>query len=117
MRTLTNPRFILCALAALANQLLQWQGYRIWPLHSHLDDLLALPLSLSLVLAAERLYFRNPAFVLPLRLVLLAWLFFSVVFELALPLLSRVYTPDAWDVLAYGLGAVLFQVSINRPLT
>ncbi|MCX2740537.1 hypothetical protein [Pontibacter anaerobius] len=103
-------------LLAAGNQLLELTGVYLWPLHTHLDDLLVLPLALTVALAAERLYFRNPYFVLPLYHTLLALLLFSVVFEGLLPLLHQKYTADPWDVLAYTTGAFIFQRWMNRPL-
>ncbi|WP_299758799.1 magnesium citrate secondary transporter [uncultured Pontibacter sp.] len=116
MQTFRNPVFILCLLLAVGNQALELSKVYIWPLHTHLDDLLALPLTLTVALAAERLYFKNPYFVLPKQYTLLALLLFSVVFEGLLPRLHNKYTADAWDVLAYMVGALIFQVWLNKPL-
>ncbi|WP_266203645.1 magnesium citrate secondary transporter [Pontibacter kalidii] len=116
MATFKQPLFIASFILAAANQALELAGIYIRPLHTHLDDLLALPLTLTIALAAERLYFRNPYFVLPLRYTLLALLLFSLVFEGLLPLLHRRYTADPWDVLAYLAGAFIFQGWMNKPL-
>ncbi|GHA64400.1 hypothetical protein [Pontibacter akesuensis] len=116
MRTLCQPLFLLCFILALANQLLELAGVYIWPLHTHLDDLLVLPLTLTIALAAERLYFDTPYFTLPLGYTLLALLLFCVVFEGVLPLLHTMYTADYWDILAYAAGALFFHTSINKPL-
>lgn len=97
---------------------------RHWPvralpatLNSHLADVLALPLLLSLTLSMmRRLYFRQPAFVLPGSWVVGTWLSVSLVFELLLPLLRpRTYTADWLDVVAYGLGGLVFWRWLNRP--
>ncbi|TPE45579.1 magnesium citrate secondary transporter [Pontibacter mangrovi] len=114
MANLRQPLFIILALLALGNQLLELFGIIIWPLHAHLDDLLVLPLTLALALTAERLYFQNPYFVLPWRYTLLALLLFSLVFEALLPLLHHRYTADALDVLAYAAGAVVFERWMNN---
>ncbi|AKD02838.1 hypothetical protein POKO110462_01005 [Pontibacter korlensis] len=116
MATLRQPLFLLFFILAIGNQLLELLGIYIWPLHTHLGDLLSLPLTLTIALAAERLYFQNPYFILPLRFTLLALLLFSVAFEGLLPLLHSRYTADPWDVLAYAAGAVIFQVWMNKPL-
>lgn len=115
MAILRHPVFLLCIVLALSNQLLELYGLYIWPLHTHLDDLLVLPITLSFALAAERLYFNDLCYVLPLRYTLVALLLFCVVFEALLPLLHSKYTADLWDVLAYTAGALLFQMSINKP--
>ncbi len=116
MQTLLHPVFILCLILACANQVLELNKVYIWPLHTHADDLLALPLTLTVALAAERAYFRNPCFTLPLHYTLLAVLLFSVVFEGLLPLLHTRYTADWWDIPAYAVGALVFQLTLNKPL-
>ncbi|GAB3194933.1 hypothetical protein GCM10027293_04280 [Pontibacter aydingkolensis] len=88
----------------------------IWPLHTHLDDLLCMPVILTLILAAERLYFRNPYFVLPRHYIVVSVLLFSIVFEGILPLLAAKYTADAWDIVAYVVGALIFHKNINRSM-
>lgn len=116
MSTFRQPLFIFFLILVAVNQALELSGVYIWPLHTHLDDLLVLPLALTIALGAERLYFKNPYFVLPLHYTLLALLLFSLVFEGLLPLLHSRYTADLWDVLAYAAGAVIFQVWMNKPL-
>ncbi len=81
-----------------------------------LDDLLCLPLVLALALALHRrLRLGDDAFVLPVAQVAVAWVFITLVFEVALPVLDAAYVADPRDGLAYAAGAVLFQVGINRP--
>lgn len=41
-------------------------------------------------------------------MILLAWLLFSIVFELILPEYSLVYTKDYIDIFYYGLGGIIF---------
>lgn len=106
---------MFCLLFFGANQLLELNKVYIWPLHTHLDDLLALPIILTVALAVERAYFRAPRFILPLRFSLLALLLFSVVFELVLPLFSPKHTADALDVVAYAIGGAVFHKVLNRP--
>ena len=115
MNILRHPFFLLSVLLFCLNQVLEQLQLYIWPLHTHLDDLLCLPVVLTLILASERLYFQNPYFVLPRAYTISAVLLFSLVFELLLPVLHVKYTSDIWDVIAYGVGALLFQTIINRP--
>ncbi|WP_162428073.1 magnesium citrate secondary transporter [Pontibacter pudoricolor] len=114
MRTFAHPVFIACLTLFCLNQLLEWQHVYIAPLHSYLDDVLCMPVVLTVALAAERVYFGNYSFVLPLYYSLWAVLLFSIFFELLLPRLSDLYTADVWDVLCYSCGAVLFHFSINK---
>ncbi|RIJ37664.1 magnesium citrate secondary transporter [Pontibacter oryzae] len=116
MKTIRQPYFLLCLALFMLNQLLEWQQLYIRPLYSYLDDLLCLPLSLTIVLAAERAYFLNPAFILPKSHILLAIFLFSIVFELVLPFCSLAYTADFLDVVAYGFGGILYAVLLNNPL-
>jgi len=106
---------MLCCILALANQLLERSGVYIRPLHAYLDDVLVMPLVLTIALAVERAYFSNPRFVLPRHYVWLALLLFSVVFEVILPPFSTAYTADVFDVGAYALGGLAFQYILNKP--
>ena len=114
MKALQHPLFIASMLLFCLNQVLEQAEVYIWPLYTHLDDLLCLPVTLSIALAAERVYFQNPFFVLPRHYLLIAVLLFSLVFEGLLPLFAAKYTADVWDVVAYAAGATIFQVGINK---
>ncbi|WP_439880871.1 magnesium citrate secondary transporter [Pontibacter sp. MBLB2868] len=115
MKALFHPVFLLCLFVFGLNQLLEHAQVFIKPLHTHLDDLLCLPIILTIILAAERAYFQNPYFRLPWHYTLLALLSFTVVFEVILPAFSDRYTADALDIIAYSLGAVIFNSTINQP--
>lgn len=116
MRTFAHPVFIVCLLLFCLNQLLEWQQIYIALLPAYLDDALCMPLVLTIALAAERGYFGNYSLVLPLKYSVWAVLLFGIYFELLLPLISPVYTSDALDVLFYSIGAIVFQLTINKPL-
>ena len=113
MKTLKHPLFIISIILFGLNQLAEQAELFIWPLHTHLDDLLCLPISLSIILAAERLYFSDQKLTLPKRHLILAVVLFSLIFEGVLPLFSERYTMDAWDIVAYTLGAWIFHKTIN----
>ncbi|MDX5481587.1 MAG: hypothetical protein LPK07_07870 [Hymenobacteraceae bacterium] len=112
---LRHPFFLICLVLFCLNQLLELQQLYIWPLYAYLDDLLCLPITLTMALAGERAYFRSPAFTLPKRYILLAFLLFTVVFEGILPLFSARYTADVLDIAAYALGGYAFQYILNKP--
>jgi hypothetical protein len=117
MRTLRHPIFLVSVLLFLINQALEQAGVFIPLLFSYLDDLLAMPIVLTIILAAERIYFRNNSFVLPLGWVIGAVVAFSIFFELMLPPFFQKHTADWLDVVAYSVGAVVFHFTINKPLS
>ena len=47
--------------------------------------------------------------------VIIGLVYFSVVFEIALPLISITYTADPLDVLCYAIGAAVFLTFMNKP--
>jgi hypothetical protein len=116
MRILRHPLFLLCALLFCLNRALELGQVYIWPLYAYLDDLLCLPLTLSVILAAQRAYFKDDEMTVPLAHIAFAVTAFSLFFEVLLPLYKKLYTADVLDIGAYALGAVFFQVYMNRPL-
>ena len=113
---LLNPVLVVCTLVFAINQVFDHTGVYIPFVHAYLDDFLTLPLSGALILFVQRfLTYRNPAYVLPVWQVAFLWLVFSVWFEWYLPQQSAAYVQNGWDVVAYALGGVLFQFTINRP--
>lgn len=116
MKTLKHPFFIVCFVLWVANQLLELSGIYIRPLYSYLDDLLCFPLTLTIILAAQRAYFNNYSITIPVSHAVFAVAAFTFCFELVLPLFSEKYTADMQDVLAYSIGAFGFEVFLNKPL-
>lgn len=53
---------------------------------------------------------RNSDFELSLVQILIGFLYFSTLFEVALPLYNSKYTADWLDVLMYGIGSLIFIV-------
>lgn len=87
------------------------------PLTSYLGDLLALPVLLTLALAAQRRLGPHPTtFIFPDAWLLAAWLGVSVWFEALLPRFSPHAIADPFDVLAYALGTLAFRRWLNRPV-
>ena len=85
-------------------------------LSSHGADLLAMPILLSVALAAQRYLF--PQFrrlVLPDSWLVGAWLAVSVWFEGILPYFSAIAVADILDVAAYGVGTLAFRRWLNQP--
>lgn len=91
-----------------------------WPmptlLTSYLGDLAAMPVMLSLALAAQRRFVaRNRTFVLPDTWLIAAWLYVSLWFEGILPYFSATAVADPFDVVAYAVGTVAFRYWLNKP--
>lgn len=115
MQTLRQPVFLICVFLFVVNQGLERAHIHIPFLFSYLDDLLVMPIVLTLALAAERAYFRDSHFVLPGTYVAGAVGAFSIFFELLLPPFFPKHTADWLDIVAYTLGAILFQLMLNKP--
>lgn len=121
-RELRHPVFVVGTLLYLLVAARKYGGplFSHWPLPDvvrfHLADLLALPLELTLALfVMRRWYFRRPSFVLPAAWIVSTWVVFAVWFEVVLPLFDRRATADPLDVVAYGVGGLIFWRWLNRP--
>ncbi|MCF8276260.1 MAG: hypothetical protein K9J17_05940 [Flavobacteriales bacterium] len=112
-RTLSNPIFLLAVLLAAINQTLE-KGFGIFlpVIHSYLDDLLCLPIVLTLGLAVYRYFWPNyrltHSHTLPVLVV------YSVYFEWYLPKGCLLVTSDIFDLIAYIIGWAIFNYSINE---
>ncbi len=113
-----HPLFVVAVLLYVAYQLNRYVLH--WPmpalLTSYLGDLAAMPVMLSLALAAQRrLVAKSRAFVLPDLWLLAAWAYVSVFFEAVLPYFSATAVGDPFDVVAYAVGTLAFRQWLNRP--
>ena len=112
IKTLLHPVFLLACMLGAANQMVEVFGFFIPVINSYLDDLCILPITLTLGLAFYRIFWPNYQ--------LTKWHIWSVVaafalyFEVYLPTTSVVYTADIIDTIMYGLGAVVFDRTINQ---
>jgi len=89
------------------NQLALHAGYGTTFSTFYLDDLLCLPIVLSLIQYVQRRKY-SPRFTLPLSHIVLAVLFFALSFEIILPAISSRFTGDPLDVALYFIGGGLF---------
>ena len=117
MRLLRNLAFIVPASLFWLTYTLEYFKIFTWPfVHYYLDDLLAIPVILTLVVAVQRQWvYRNPQYVLSKFQVIFAVVYISIWFEGIMPAFSGKYTRDFWDMLAYILGAWFFYRFVNRP--
>ncbi|MBF9236925.1 hypothetical protein I2I05_05910 [Hymenobacter sp. BT683] len=112
-----HPLFVGATLVYLAFQLNRRALH--WPLPelltSYLGDVVAMPVVLSLALAAHRrLVARSLAFVLPDSWLVGAWAYVSLFFEAFLPCVSTAAVADSWDAVAYAAGTLTFRYWLNR---
>ncbi len=118
MKLLLHPLFVIAVLLFLLNQWLEHQGIYVPLLFSYLDDLLVMPIVLTLTLLFQRyVTFKDPGYTFSTWHVLVAIVYFSLIFEVVLPRYSSRYTADPLDVLAYAAGGALFYYFINQPAT
>ena len=105
-----SPLFIVCAILFLVHQAAQYILKLSIPLaDAYLDNLIAMPLILTLVQVERRhLFKRGPQYKLPVLEIGLATVYVSVVSEFLFPLLSTRFTYDTLDFIFFFLGAVLF---------
>ena len=115
-KTLSNHVFLTCVLLATVNQIIE-KGFGIFVpiVRSYLDDLLCLPIVLTLGLAMYRHF--KPSYELSAWHIWPTVIIYSIYFEWYLPQTSVAYTADVLDVLMYVLGALIFQRFINRSGT
>ncbi|MCK9995652.1 MAG: hypothetical protein KAH56_05140 [Candidatus Krumholzibacteria bacterium] len=79
------------------------------------NDLLCLPLVLSVVLTVHRLALGSGRFTLPGFHGLLAVALFGILFEGILPLVGVHAVADPLDILMYLAGFLVFQTGLNHP--
>jgi hypothetical protein len=114
-----NKIFISSVILFLLHQFLQkGLNNNIPIIHEYLDDLLCMPVVLTLTLFAFRKFVvKNEMFSFSLGQVVWAVIYFSIIFEIALPYFSSQYTSDPVDVIAYSIGAFVFYKKINPSKT
>ena len=116
MSVFKNPYFLASCVIFWVNQYLEKvEGIFIPYIHAYLDDLLAMPVVLGLTLQIFRWFHpQKNRFLFTKVQIAIAVLYFSLIFEVILPMRSPLYTRDWWDVLFYAIGAVGFYFLINR---
>ncbi|WP_148041312.1 hypothetical protein [Rufibacter immobilis] len=109
-----SPLFWLLATLYLGHRATVWLDFpRPSWLQFYLDDLLCLPLLLTVTLFLMRLLY-GPRVRFTVYHVLFVVTYVSLVFECLLPTFMPRYTADLWDVLCYALGGGIFHRFLNR---
>lgn len=84
-------------------------------LHAYLDDALFIPILMGVSLWIQRKWIlKNPKFTFKWYYACWVWMYSFIVFELIFPQLNSAFTRDIWDGLAYAVGAIYFQLLINK---
>lgn len=109
---LLSPWFLAGAGLFIVHYFLQRAGLKFPLADAYLDDLLCMPVVLSLSLAAMRFLYGKPA--LTNAQILFTLIYCSILFEVLLPMISSTYTGDILDVVLYAFGAWFFARVMNR---
>lgn len=112
-----NPIFIFASFAFWVNQYLEKSlGIFIPFYHAYGDDLMAMPVVFCICLQVMRWFHpEGSQLTFSKKQVIIGLAYFSVVFEIILPLISQTYTADPLDVICYGLGTLVFLKFMNKP--
>lgn len=110
------PKFlylsVVCILLFLMHQYVQKVLLISLPfVDSYLDDVLCVPIFLSVLLLERRFLLKNPNYTFSIFEIGVYVLVMGCVFEFGFPRWSAAFTQDYWDFLAYGVGGVLFYWS------
>jgi hypothetical protein len=82
-------------------------------IQGYLSDFLAVPLMLGVILIVMRWYTNNPHFRFSIPQIFFAFAYTSLAFEWFIPMYKSNFHADWWDVLAYGLGALMYGLVQN----
>ena len=116
LKPLYSAAFITCCSLFVAHQITQ----RVLQLpirfaDNYLDNFLATPILLTLLLVERRTLFRHGSrYTLSVADVSVATAFITAVGEVLFPYLSDDFTADWLDVPFYALGSVLFHTTVNK---
>jgi len=122
MQILRNKIWISCVLLVGIHQISQKVfTYNLGFVDNYLDPFLSIPILLGLILQ-ERQFLINKYFStnkqtdyhFSILEIMLATIFFAVIFEEGFPKWSIYFTKDYWDYLAYFSGALVFYFFINK---
>lgn len=117
MKTLLNKWFVGGCLIWLVMTIMRRNGHPLPILNGYINDLLAIPVIANLGLWFQRIFvIRNDYYVLSLWHVVFIVVYVSVLFELALPYYSKIYTGDWVDTILYLAGGIFFYKIINKPI-
>lgn len=116
MKVISSPIFIASSILFLVHQIMQ-KGLDIHftPIDRYLDNLLAMPIILTLLMIERRyLLGRKHDYSLSFLEILIATLVIMLIAEILFPLWSNDFTTDWWDIVFYALGSLIFYHTVNH---
>ncbi|HAS36533.1 MAG TPA: magnesium citrate secondary transporter [Flavobacteriales bacterium] len=116
LKTLSSPLFLVASCIFLVNRWSEFYGIYIPFVNSYLDDLMLMPIVLTMALAGMR-FIISSSYRLSLWQISLSTLIFSVFFEYFIPQFDPRFTADPLDVLAYLIGALAFLLWGNASIS
>jgi len=122
MKIWRNKVWVSCCLIFGIHQIIQkGLNYHLGFFDNYLDPILSMPILLGLILQERQFlltrffYSKEPIkYQFSILEIVIATLFFAIIFEEGFPKWSPNFTKDYSDYLAYGCGALIFHLSINK---
>ncbi len=112
---LRSPLFFIFLLVFILHQVSQYIFKIPLPfLNNYLDNFLAMPVILFLLLAEKKYIYKQKDQKLSLLFVIIATLYVALVTEWLFPLLSERFTADWFDLVFYSLGSAFYYFFMNR---
>lgn len=110
MMLVLHPLFIISSVLFWLNQALEKiYGIYIPIVHGYLDDLLCMPIVLSIAMqVVQMLHPLGSLYTFSRSHIFIVVFYFSLLFEVVLPLYSINYTADILDIGCYIIGAIVF---------
>jgi hypothetical protein len=100
--------FILTTFLFASSQLLQATNIGSRFIFSYLDDLVVMPIILTVALVLIRVLFQKPNFEFPKSYLFVAFVYFSIYFEWWIPQVNNAFTSDWMDIVCYGIGTLVY---------
>ena len=115
-KLLGSPVFVMSCVLFIIHQVVQGIADIKMPfINSYLDNLLAMPIILTLLLMERKYLYKWKDYNrLTMLETITATLFISLVSEVIFPLFSDKYSGDWIDLIFYMLGAFIFYLTVNN---
>lgn len=81
----------------------------------YLDDLVVLPILLGISLITQQNFITNNSFTIHFKTIVFCIFYFSLAFEVIIPIFNLHYTSDWKDCVAYSIGGMYFYFFQNKP--